>query len=1169
MPPGETDRFLDEALAQGLLTKWQVDTALDVADVLAEVQVALSTAEICVRKGFLTDDQAADIERRLAQRKVAKYEVLDRLGEGGTGVVWRARDTALGRIVALKLLSSRVRTSGAYHERFLREARVAVRLSHVNLVRGLDFGEADGYRYFAMEFVPGTSLAERLREDFKLPEREVVELALQAVDALAYVRQFELVHRDLKPDNLLITPTGRLKICDFGLAKPTTTEAAVDAPEGQTAGTPAYMSPEQIRAPATVDWRSDVYGLGATLYHALTGRPPFEPQPGRSVIHAHLEEVPPDPREIALDVGAGIAAVLLKMLRKRPEDRYLRLEQLRDDLEAVRDGRPPVHTVTFARRMGDTSEVEIVRDGLRLEQSGVAKVWAWVGAAVALAALSYGAHAAWQASRPDAPSPPSDTSRAPQPSLPRTTPSESTDPDRPQERPTRRRRLSREDEELAARSFKSLQPLLDGEAPELARAAQAFDVWFSEYRDATIATEVRAARDQVRARLAELAVDELEERKRRARTAVLNEQFAEASRVLREFPPEFRDTPAAIEADELASRRLREAETWVARRLAEAEQAIDRLELEDARSLHARAAANRTVATSRRVDEVAQALDRAEGARDQERREHHPRFVAACGRTLLIAGEVGIAAARRYAAEEFERPALRSFGLERLGLARDLDLLDRFLAAALPDVPRDELVSAILAEEAGDDTARLEQAAEQLDQEGSATPARALLVYHLSLGDLEAAGVRSDELDDAQERIGQVRTVLSAQVELLLHQAQADLEADRLTECARRLDEASEVLAGHAATALLRGRLALALSRPDEAEEQFRSALEIPEAAWWLGRTLASNGRPAEARDSLESARQRLDAEHPLQPLIRAELGRVTAQLVLEELGPLRRKIRLARGGEDWREVVELTTRVLELQPEDEEARYWRGLAADELGGRHVFEAWRTLRVLAERRSGRFRSSAKRRLERIEEDHADVSPVALEVVHRADLALAGGHGPRALELYERALDASPFLLSALLGRAECLLELARATEEPARARLARAAFEGALERHPDSADAKVGLADALLELNEAAEAARLADVVLETDAVHARALQVAGDAHLASDDAGQSLSRYEVLQRVQPGAAALMGQARALEAMGRHAAAFDRLVLLSDRFPIPPDLDAEFEAMFRRLQHAR
>jgi serine/threonine protein kinase len=203
------------------------------------------------------------------------YRVLAELGRGGTGVVLKAHDEALGRSVALKVLRPELATPAA-RSRLLREARCAARFRHDHVVTvHAVVDPPDGLPYLVLEYLAGPTLAERVRSRQPLPPREAAALAAQVADALAAAHAAGLLHRDVKPGNVLLdAATGRAKLVDFGLAR-VAEQASGLTREGHLAGTPAYMSPEQVRRPEAVDARADIYGLGATLYELLTGEPPF------------------------------------------------------------------------------------------------------------------------------------------------------------------------------------------------------------------------------------------------------------------------------------------------------------------------------------------------------------------------------------------------------------------------------------------------------------------------------------------------------------------------------------------------------------------------------------------------------------------------------------------------------------------------------------------------------------------------------------------------------------------------------------------------------------------------------------------------------------------------------------------------------------------------------
>ena len=274
------------------------------------------------------------------------YQVYKLLGRGGMGAVYLARQVSLDRKVAVKVLSPRWSKDPAFVTRFLREAFAAARLTHHNVVQIYDVGEERGLPYFAMEYVPGTNLADLVRARGPLDPATAAGHVVQAARGLLYAHGRGMVHRDVKPDNLLLNEQGIVKVADLGLVKvqggaaeETLGGEALDGladvtRAGKTMGTPAYMAPEQSRNPTGVDARADVYSLGCTLYVLLTGRPPFLGATALEVITRHLSDPVPPPDAYVTGVPAELTAVLLKMLAKDPAERYPGLAPVIADLEA-------------------------------------------------------------------------------------------------------------------------------------------------------------------------------------------------------------------------------------------------------------------------------------------------------------------------------------------------------------------------------------------------------------------------------------------------------------------------------------------------------------------------------------------------------------------------------------------------------------------------------------------------------------------------------------------------------------------------------------------------------------------------------------------------------------------------------------------------------------------
>jgi predicted ATPase len=287
--------------------------------------------------------RALMIVTRAPGSRFGPYELIDRLGQGGMGEVYRARDTRLGREVALKVLPEGATASPEARARFEREARAISRLNHPHICTLYDVGSERGTDYLVMELIPGDTLTTRMRGEV-LPEGEVVRLGIQIAEALEAAHEAGVVHRDLKPGNLIVTPGGNIKVVDFGLAKATGAELAgpaeatqLETSPGIILGTVAYMSPEHAKG-AAIDARSDVFSLGVVLYQLATGRLPFTASSTVEMLLAIAAAEWPGARDGTL--SSGLERVLRRCLERDPERRYASMAELRTDLEGVtkRDG---------------------------------------------------------------------------------------------------------------------------------------------------------------------------------------------------------------------------------------------------------------------------------------------------------------------------------------------------------------------------------------------------------------------------------------------------------------------------------------------------------------------------------------------------------------------------------------------------------------------------------------------------------------------------------------------------------------------------------------------------------------------------------------------------------------------------------------------------------------
>ena len=284
--------------------------------------------------------------------RLGDFEIIERIGQGAVGAVFKARQRSMDRLVAVKVLKPRLAEDPVYVERFTREAHAAARLSHPNIVLAIDAGEDHGYYYFVMEYVEGHTVG-LLRKAAVFEERRALEIVRQVAEALDYAWTAErIVHCDIKPGNIIITPNGTAKLADLGLAQDVLAAGAETDEEGAILGTPLYVSPEQIRREADLDVRCDLYGLGATLFHMVTGRPPYRGPDSRTIIRKHLHEPVPDPREFRPELSDGCAEIILKLLAKDRDERYPDARTLIADIDAVlTTGRLPGRPASGLRRL--------------------------------------------------------------------------------------------------------------------------------------------------------------------------------------------------------------------------------------------------------------------------------------------------------------------------------------------------------------------------------------------------------------------------------------------------------------------------------------------------------------------------------------------------------------------------------------------------------------------------------------------------------------------------------------------------------------------------------------------------------------------------------------------------------------------------------------------------
>ncbi|HUS92590.1 MAG TPA: serine/threonine-protein kinase [Phycisphaerae bacterium] len=361
---GPTTASIDTELGrlvvdQQLATQEEVNHCLSVQ--AAQGGSGETFASVLVREGVVTPRQIHRLKKTIEtsrRQQIPGYVILEKLGSGAMATVFKARQLSLDRVVAIKVLPKRLSENAEYVERFYKEGKAAARLNHANIVQAIDVGEAAGYHYFVMEYVDGHTLGEELDAGKVFSEAEALDIVIQIARALEHAHAQGFVHRDVKPKNIMITREGVAKLADMGLARATSDTDAAQAEAGKAYGTPYYISPEQIRGEVDIDFRADIYALGATLYQLVTGRVPFQAPTPAAVMHKHLKEplVPPD--HVNTRLSAGLGEVVEVMMAKDRNRRYASTSDVLLDLEAIAAGGAPLQ----ARRQYDAAALTHLAD---------------------------------------------------------------------------------------------------------------------------------------------------------------------------------------------------------------------------------------------------------------------------------------------------------------------------------------------------------------------------------------------------------------------------------------------------------------------------------------------------------------------------------------------------------------------------------------------------------------------------------------------------------------------------------------------------------------------------------------------------------------------------------------------------------------------------------------
>ena len=379
---------------RGLVSPEELDECASAVRARSEGTAPVTLAEVLVERELLTRRQVdrlrGDLEAVRTSQQIPGYAIIRRLGAGAMATVFLARQISLDRLVAIKVLPKKFSSNQNFIARFYKEGRAAAKLSHNNIVAAYDVGQAGEHHYFVMEYVDGDTVYDRIVARRRIPEREALDVIRQVAAALQHAHEMGFVHRDIKPKNVMMTKTGVAKLADLGLARGISDREAAEAESGRAYGTPYYIAPEQIRGAVDIGPPADVYGLGATFYHMVTGKLPFEGTTPAQVMHRHLKQplVPPD--HVNPQVSAGTALIIETMLKKDARERYQSARDLLVDLDLVISGKEPqfakpaVDLSTIATSVnGGATEVQVVRRDPEGPFSSPA-----VLALVALAALS-------------------------------------------------------------------------------------------------------------------------------------------------------------------------------------------------------------------------------------------------------------------------------------------------------------------------------------------------------------------------------------------------------------------------------------------------------------------------------------------------------------------------------------------------------------------------------------------------------------------------------------------------------------------------------------------------------------------------------------------------------------------------------------------------------------
>ncbi len=348
--PGGTTSGFETALGKivvdnGLVTAEELEECNSLLDGGDGEGVGRTLVDLLINHQYVTRRQIerihTEFDARRSTQRISGYRIIRKLGAGAMATVFLAQQESLDRPVAIKVLPQKFSDNKEFLDRFYKEGRAAAKLNHPNIVQAYDVGQSGDHHYFVMEYVDGETAYEQIVSEKRLGEADAIRIIKQVAAALQHAHDAGFIHRDIKPKNIMISSRGTVKLADLGLARALADQEAAESEAGRAYGTPYYISPEQIRGKVDITPAADIYGLGATCYHMVTGQVPFKGKNPSDVMHRHLKQALTPPDHINPSLSPGLSQVIEMMMAKSVARRYQTAMDVIEDLEMVEQGKTP------------------------------------------------------------------------------------------------------------------------------------------------------------------------------------------------------------------------------------------------------------------------------------------------------------------------------------------------------------------------------------------------------------------------------------------------------------------------------------------------------------------------------------------------------------------------------------------------------------------------------------------------------------------------------------------------------------------------------------------------------------------------------------------------------------------------------------------------------------